>query len=106
MRLAKTALVVSNSAVFRSLRSSALPNACRSMLAKSKYYRKSFHTACGECKSVLFDFLAFMALSLINFRHQGRSKEVHVNPITCAAHELAKLSSLFSAFRKCLKLQN
>ena len=30
----------------------------------------------------------------------------HDKPIESSTHELAKLSSLFSAFRKCLKLQN
>ena len=31
---------------------------------------------------------------------------LHDRPIESSTHELAKLSSLFSAFRKCLKLQN
>ena len=31
---------------------------------------------------------------------------LHDRPIENSTHELAKLSSLFSAFRKCLKLQN
>ena len=31
---------------------------------------------------------------------------LHDRPIENTTHELAKLSSLFSAFRKCLKLQN
>ena len=31
---------------------------------------------------------------------------LHDRPIGSSTHELAKLSSLFTAFRKCLKLQN
>ena len=37
---------------------------------------------------------------------QSHDTGLHESPIENSTHELAKLSSLFSAFRKCLKLQN
>ena len=42
------------------------------------------------------------APAIVTQSHTG----LHDRPMENSTHELAKLSSLFSAFRKCLKLQN
>ena len=49
--------------------------------------------------------VAHVSLSLVPIVTQSHTG-LHERPIQNSTHELAKLSSLFSAFRKCLKLQN
>ena len=43
-----------------------------------------------------------LVVPIVTQSHTG----LHDRPIENSTHEQAKLSSLFSAFRKCLKLQN
>ena len=46
--------------------------------------------------------LCSTVVPIVTQSHTG----LHDTPIENSTHELARLSSLFSAFRKCLKLQN